>query len=185
MTHSDSYMSHLSTSYRPCLITNYVPTYFIISWHIIQFFPQISGIQNSSLRIPSNLTQPVRHVKSFLQLVPALTCPNFIFVKRIKPKSAMIHLWLQKKTFTFCDLGPFLTNGISLIYKNSPHLIHTAFQKIFKLRLAESLIQHFLSKWPPYCQEVRVLNYLPQYVPRTSFSPNPIHLLPNFQLNVM
>ena len=43
-----------------------------------------SQIIDSSLRIPSHLTQPVKHVKSWLQLLPALTYPPFISQKWLK-----------------------------------------------------------------------------------------------------
>ena len=41
ITHRDSSTSHISTSYRPHIPTNDVPTYVLVSTHIIPFSPHL------------------------------------------------------------------------------------------------------------------------------------------------
>ena len=67
--------------------------------------------------------------------------PLLYVIKSVKPKSAMIHLWLHKKSLTFHNIGPFLPNGLSPIYQKSSLFLHKTFRLLFKIQLANSLVK--------------------------------------------
>ena len=53
--------------------------------------------------------------------------------------------------------------------ENLPYLIQNAFWPLLKLRLSDSLVQHFLAKQPPHYQEGHELDNFIQFVPQASY----------------
>ena len=73
----------------------------------------------------------------------------FYFVKRVKPKPAMIKKWLHKTNNSrFVIYYLFFPTEYNSYTKKPPHLIHNDFWPLFKIWLSDSMFQCFLDKWP-------------------------------------
>ena len=75
--------------------------------------------------------------------------PFCYFVKRFKPKSMLISLWLINTTYSrFVIQANLIQMAFRISAKNLPRLIQNKFHPLLKLRLVTSLFCHFLAKRP-------------------------------------
>ena len=75
--------------------------------------------------------------------------PSFYFVKRVKPKSTVIHSRLQNMNHSCLAIYTLFLQTAYLQYtKNSPYIIQISFQPLFKIRPTDSLIKKILPSDP-------------------------------------
>ena len=173
---------YIPTSFWPWIPTNYVPTYVLISTHIIYILPHIYEILNSFVFPFSQLTPRVKIVSL---MTHDSICTHALM--------SLFIIWLtQISTKTITHVSQyrlFLANGLSYTTKTSHnHIKKTTFAQLFQflLNIFSPIFLHV--SWQvdiPRCQEVRELDEFNQYVSQTGLPPNLIHSLPTPQLDMM
>ena len=139
---------------NPSLIMDSKTTFSLTRRTITLTSKTTSQIPDSSIHIPSHLTQPVKHIKSWLWLLPALIYPPFISKKGLKRNPlCYTHNYIKQLTHVL-QSRPFSSAHI----KNFHRIIQNLFWSLFKLWLTDSLFWNFLAKWTPHYQEGQELD---------------------------